>query len=140
MTMSNAVPYLFFPGTCREAFAFYEKTLNGKMLAMMAASEAPPTDQNMMGDPNLIMHACLDLPGGGRLMASDSPAQYYQKPQGFSVSIHPTSAKEAERLFAVLSEGGQVTMPMEKTFWAERFGCCVDRFGTPWMINCEKDA
>jgi len=75
------------------------------------------------------------------LMGSDNhPAQPYEGVKGCSVSLSVDSIKEAERIFAALSDGGQVTMPLAQTFWAVRFGMLVDRFGVPWMINCEKDA
>jgi PhnB protein len=72
------------------------------------------------------------------LMASDAPDGRYRKPQGFSVSLGVDAPADAERIFAELSEGGSVTMPMEETFFAARFGMLTDRFGTPWMVICEK--
>ncbi len=71
-------------------------------------------------------------------MASDAPPQYHKTPQGFSVSLHVKTEDEAERIFKALAEGGTVTMPLEKTFWAARFGMLTDRYGTPWMINCDQ--
>jgi PhnB protein len=73
-------------------------------------------------------------------MASDAPPDRRQKPQGFSVSVHIEDEKEAERLFEALADGGTTTMPFAETFWAKRFGMCVDRFGTPWMVNCAPEA
>ncbi len=138
--MKGPVPYLFFQGNCRDAFEFYAKALGGKILAMMKNSDAPKEHQAQMGPADSVMHACLELPGGGLLMASDSPPEYYRPAQGFAVSVHPASIAEAERVFGALSDGGQVTMPLGQTFWAARFGMCSDRFGTAWMVNCEKDA
>jgi PhnB protein len=74
------------------------------------------------------------------LMASDAPANKFSKPQGFSVNLGFRDAAEAERAFQALSKDGQVTMPLQQTFWATRFGMFVDRFGIPWMINCEAAA
>jgi PhnB protein len=86
-----------------------------------------------------IMHARLVV-GDQVLMASDSPPEMYQKPQGVHVSLHVDEPANAARIFQALSEDGTVTMPFEKTFWAAGgFGMCVDRFGTPWMVNCEKE-
>jgi PhnB protein len=82
------------------------------------------------------MHATLEMKGQS-LMGADSPPGQYAKPQGFSVSLHTQDIAESERVFSALSEGGQVFMPLQETFWAKRFGVVVDRFGTPWMVNCE---
>jgi PhnB protein len=73
-------------------------------------------------------------------IASDSPPEYYAKPAGLFVSIHLQDPEEADRIFYALAENGSVTMPIEKTFWAARFGMLVDRFGTPWMVNCDLPA
>jgi len=126
--------YLFFDGTCADAMRFYERTLGGK-LTLMTHAESPMAAQTPPGSADRIMHARLDF-DGGMLMASDSMAgQTYEGMKGFSLSlIYPTAA-EARRMFDTLAQGGQVTMPMDKTFWAEAFGMLVDRFGTPWMVN-----
>jgi len=126
--------YLFFDGTCADAMRFYERTLGGK-LALMTHAESPMAAQTPPGSADRIMHARLDF-DGGMLMASDWMAgQPYGGMKGFSLSlIYPTAA-EARRMFDTLAQGGQVTMPMDKTFWAEAFGMLVDRFGTPWMVN-----
>jgi PhnB protein len=83
------------------------------------------------------MHACLKV-GDSMLMASDFAPGEAQTPQGFAVSIHIEDPEEADRVFAALSEGADVRMPIQETFWALRFGMLTDRFGTPWMINCQK--
>ena len=126
--------YLFFDGNCADAMRFYERTLGGK-LQLMTHGESPMAAQTPPGSANRIMHARLEL-DGRLLMASDSMVgQPYEKMKGFSLSlIYPTVA-EAQRMFAALAEGGQITMPIGKTFWAEAFGMLVDRFGTPWMVN-----
>jgi PhnB protein len=84
------------------------------------------------------MHACLRI-GDQRLMASDEPPAQRQVPQGFAVSLHIDGVAEAERVFAALSEGGEVAMPLGETFWARRFGMFTDRHGTRWMVNCPRD-
>jgi PhnB protein len=84
----------------------------------------------------MIMHARMSLPGGSVLMASDAPPEHVQKPQGFSISLTITDVADAERKFNALADGGTVTMPFAKTFWAKGFGMCVDKFGIPWMVNC----
>ncbi|MGZ5095601.1 MAG: VOC family protein, partial [Burkholderiales bacterium] len=88
---------------------------------------------------NKIIHARLVV-GDEVLMGSDAPPDRFQKPQGFSVSIQINKPADAERIFKALAENGTVQMPFEQTFWAFRFGMCVDRFGIPWMVNCEKAA
>jgi PhnB protein len=85
-----------------------------------------------------IMHARLDLPDGGQLLGSDAPGGRYKTPQGFSVSLEIETPEAADRVFAALGEGGTITMPIEETFWAKRFGMLTDRFGIPWMIDCMK--
>jgi PhnB protein len=126
--------YLFFDGNCADAMRFYERTLGGK-LQLMTHGDSPMAAQTPPGSANRIMHARLEL-DGRFLMASDSMVgQPYEGMKGFSLSlIYPTVA-EAQRIFAALADGGQVTMPIAKTFWAEAFGMLVDRFGTPWMVN-----
>ena len=133
--MSQLDTYLFFDGTCADAMRFYERTLGGKIEMMLTHAESPMADKTPPGSADRIMHARLAIDGGA-LMASDSMAgQPYGGMKGFSLSlIYPTVA-DAKRVFNALAAGGQVTMPMEKTFWAETFGMLVDRFGTPWMIS-----
>lgn len=133
---SSSCTYLFFPGTCREAFELYEDCLGGKIEAMMTHADAPPGEVPPGVTPESVMHACLQI-GKYVLMGSDSPAEYYEKPQGFSVQIAIDDPERAEQAFNRLAEGGQVQMAFGETFWAYRFGMLVDRFGIPWMINCD---
>ena len=86
---------------------------------------------------NKIMHARMSI-GDQVVMASDSPADRFNKPQGFDLNLSVEKPEEADRIFKALSEGAQITMPIAETFWAQRFGVLVDKFGTPWMVNCEK--
>ncbi len=130
------VPYLLFNGNCAEAFKFYEQTLGGKIEAIMnfagspAAEHAPPE----WGDK--VLHASMTV-GDQHLMGSDAPPGNYQQPQGLSVSISVNDRDKAEQIFNALAQDGKTTMPFQKTFWAAGFGMCVDRFGIPWMVNCE---
>lgn len=135
----SACPYLYFPGSCRAAFELYADCLGGKIQAMMPHAEAPPGEVPADVPAHSIMHACLQV-GKWTLMGSDCPPEYYETPQGFSVQITIGSVQHAESAFQRLAEGGQVKMPFAKTFWADRFGMLVDRFGIPWMINCNVQA
>jgi PhnB protein len=130
-------PYLMFDGQCRAAFEFYEQCLGGKDLTVMTYGEAPEPNQMPPEWHDKIMHASLKLENLS-LMGSDyCPPDQYQKPKGISVSINLSDPSKAESLFQALSENGEITMPLQETFWATRFGMLVDRFGIPWMINCE---
>ncbi|MDQ6684795.1 MAG: VOC family protein [Pseudomonadota bacterium] len=135
----NLNTYLSFDGTCAEAMRFYEKTLEGgKLEGMMKWSEMPGAGAEAQNAGDRIMHASLSLPGGRSLMASDCrPGQPYQKMQGITLSLGFASLDEAKKIFDALAVGGQVTMPLQKTFWSEGFGMLTDRFGTPWMANVE---
>lgn len=127
--------YLTFNGNCAEAMRFYERTLKGKIEMMLTFADAPDADQYPPAVAKQIMHSTLAI-DGHRLMASDSmPGQPPTGMQGFSLSLGYDSAAEAKKTFDALSAGGQVTMPMQATFWAETFGMLVDRFGTPWMLS-----
>jgi PhnB protein len=128
-------PYLFYQDTCEAAFNFYAKVLGGKIDAMIRVSEAPEDMPGAAGREKTIMHARMSLPGGSVLMASDAPPEHFHKPQGFSISLTLTDTSEAERKFNALADGGTVTMPFAKTFWAKGFGMCVDKFGIPWMVS-----
>ena len=135
-------PYLTFNDSCEAAFKYYAEHLNGTIVDMMRVGDAPPMEDGAAYDkPDNIMHAMMTI-DGVTLMGSDAMERYcpYEKPQGIAVALHVDSAAEAERVFGVLADGGTITMPLDKTFWAVRFGTVTDRFGVPWMINCEKDA
>jgi PhnB protein len=129
-------PYLTFNGDCAAAFEFYARCLGGKIEAMMTHRGSPMEAQTAPEWLDKVMHARLVV-DGDVLMGSDSPPDYFQQPQGFSVTINVDDPSKADRVFAALSEGGQVRMPIQETFWAKRFGMLVDRFGVPWMVNCE---
>jgi len=127
-------PYLIFNGQCAEAFNHYAQCLGGKIEMMLKQGDAPIAARIPAERHNNIMHAQLSV-GQWVLMGSDAPEEHYEKPQGFSVTLSVEQPAEAERLFAALSAGGNVTMALQETFWAKRFGMFVDRFGIPWMIN-----
>lgn len=129
--------YLNFDGHCEDAFKFYEKALGGKIEAVLPFAGTPAEEFAPPEWANKIMHAKLVV-GDGVLMGSDSPPGMFKPMQGMSVAYHVDDPAEAEKVFAALADGGNVTMPIEETFWARRFGMLVDRFGTPWMINCDK--
>lgn len=133
----QANPYLTFSGQCREAFEFYARVLGGKIETMMPARGTPAEAHVPPEFRDKILHARLTL-DGAIIMGADSPPDQFAKPQGFSVALHVKTPAEAERIFNALSQGGSVAMPLGETFWAARFGMCTDRFGTPWMVNCEK--
>ncbi len=136
--MAQFEPYLSFDGTCAEAMRFYEKTLGGKIEMMMTYGEVPPTPGQPApsGDAaKRVMHASLTLEGD-RIMASDMPAGMpFEGMKGMTVSLAYPDPARGKAIFDALSAGGKVAMPYQKTFWAEGFGMCTDKFGTPWMIN-----
>lgn len=127
----KASAYLNFDGNCAEAFRFYEKTFPGTGLHIMTQGDMNKEAKAPQKD--WAIHAFLKI-GDTDIMASDVFNFGYTKPAGFHVAINVDTPAEAERVFKALSEGGQVTMKMEETFFAHRFGQLVDRFGTPWMI------
>jgi len=132
-------PYLTFAGRCEEAFKFYEKALGGKIQAMMTAVGTPMEKQMAPEWRDKIMHARMTV-GDTVLMGSDAPPDRAAPMQGFSICLGFDGVAEAERAFNALSEKAAITMPIQETFWAQRFGMLIDQFGTPWMINCEKRA
>ncbi len=132
-------PYLSFHGNCAEAFKFYEQSLGGRMLSMFKYGEMPAGEPIPAELRDQVMHARLSI-GDAELMGADSPSDQYQAPAGITVSLHLNDTVEAERIFGALAEGGVVQMPIQETFWAVRFAMLTDRFGVPWMINCEKTA
>ena len=133
----KVTPYLSFNGTCEEAFRLYAGVLGGKIVFSMTFGESPMADQAPPGWEKKIMHTTLALQDQV-LQGSDMAPGHYRKPQGITLSLNLADAVEAERIFAALADQGTVQMPMQETFWAHRFGQVTDRFGTPWMINCEK--
>ncbi len=129
-------PYLNFNGNCAEAFKFYEKVFDGKNFMSHTFGGSPMASQVPPDAAGKLMHARMDI-GSDTLMGSDAIGGRYHTPDGMSVSLNIDEPAEADRIFTALSEGANIQMPIQKTFWAERFGMLVDRFGIPWMINCE---
>jgi PhnB protein len=128
-------PYLDFKGDCEAAFTFYERCFGGQLGTFFRYGGSPMADQVPDDWSGKIMHASVTLPGL-ELNGGDVAPGRYEEPKGFSLSVQLAGAEEAERVFHELADGGRILMPLEKTFWAERFGMVVDRFGVPWLINC----
>lgn len=130
-------PYLNFNGNCEEAMQRYAEILGGEITAMMRFDEMPG-EQHFPDDmAKKIAHARLVV-GGTVLMASDAHASHYAPMQGSLVTLNIPEPDKAEAVYQALLDGGSAVMPLEETFWAHKFGILVDRFGTRWMINCEK--
>lgn len=128
--------YLFFDGRCEEAIEFYKRTLGAKVETLMRFKESPEPPRPGMcppGSEDKVMHASLRI-GETTVMASDGRCNGKPSFQGFSLSLSAKDAAEADRLFAALGDGGQVQMPLAKTFFSSRFGMVADRFGVSWMI------
>jgi PhnB protein len=128
--------YLSFKGDCEAAFKYYVEVLGAKLGLLFSYANSPMADVVPEGWENKIMHGSVTI-GGKLFEGADAPPERYEKPQGFSLSLNVPTAEEAERLFGKLGDGGRVLYPIAKTFWSERFGMVVDRFGIPWMISCE---
>jgi PhnB protein len=129
-------PYLFFEGRCEEAIAFYQKTLGAEKTVMMYykdSPEPPPPGCVPVGCENKVMHAQIRI-GETVIMASDGRCTGKPAFQGFALSLAVSDEAEADRFFAGLAQGGQVQMPMGKTFYSKRFGMVMDQFGMFWMI------
>jgi PhnB protein len=129
-------PYLFFGGTCRAAFTRYHEIFGGELF-MMPMSDVPDGQAPPGADGDLIIHAALMI-DGSMLMASDDPTGDGGPMKGITVSCNVADVAEADRVFNALSEGGQVTQPLEETFFSPKFGMCVDKFGTPWMVSVDQ--
>jgi PhnB protein len=129
----NIEPYLSFDGRCEEAIEFYRKTLGAEVVNLMHFKESPDQDHIPPGSENKVMHATVRI-GSTTLMVSDGRCTGEPKFTGFSLSIAVPNEAEADRLFAALADGGQVQMPLVKTFFSPRFGMAADRFGVSWMI------
>ena len=131
-------PYLTFDGECEAALKFYERVLGAQVTVKMTYGETPAAEHVPPETHKLIIHSTLTI-GDQQLMAADAVPGTYAEPKGVYIAIHINGFGEARRTFDALAEGGKVEMGFEKTFWAAGFGQCVDRFGIPWMINCEQE-
>ena len=135
-------PYLFFAGRCEEAVEFYRMALGAEVTMLMRykdSPEPPPPGKLPPGSENKVMHASLRI-GDATVMASDGFSSGQPSFRGFSLSLNVPDEARAEALFAALANGGQVQMPLSKTFWSPRFGMVTDRFGVGWMINVPSTA
>ena len=126
-------PYLFFEGRCREALEFYKKTLGAELLMSMKFSESPDPQACAEVPGDSIMHCTIRI-GNSTIMASDGRSSGKAAFSGFALSVTPATDEQARRMFADLSAGGQVQMPLAKTFFASTFGMCADKFGVSWMV------
>ncbi len=126
-------PYLFFDGKCDEAIAFYKNAVGANPTMLMRFKDAPDKSMVTPGTENKVMHAQVEI-GDAKVLMSDGRCQGKTNFQGFSLAISAPNEAEADRMFGALAEGGQVTMPMAKTFFSPRFGMLTDKFGVGWMI------
>lgn len=131
----SITPYLTFNGNCAEALQFYAKTLGGRVVFSQNFGDGPMAGQ-FPEIADQIMHSALEI-GDDTILACDNGAGDYRPPNGISITLSLADFEGARRVFDALAEGGSVSMPFEKTFWAEGFGMVRDRFGIPWMVNVD---
>ncbi len=137
--MIGIEPYLNFNGNGKEALAFYEKALDGQVLFSQTFGESPMADQTPEDYKGKLMHAVFQA-GNIKFMASDNPPGMDAKTgTNVSLSLHSSTIPEIEKAFNGLAEGGTVIMPLQETFWAQRFGMLTDKYGIQWMFNVEKE-
>jgi len=130
-------PYLMFHGQCEEAFKLYERVTGGKVVAMLLHEGSPAENHVPPEWKKKVMHARLQS-GDEFLMGSDAPPDHQQPSQGYSVTLRVDTPEEAERIYHGLSEGGTIRMPLDKTFFAQKFGMFADKFGIPWIWSSAK--
>src|SRR5206468_6141143 len=138
MTNSNMLvqPYLFFGGRCDEALEFYRSAVGAEVEMLSRFKDAPEPGMTQPGMEDKVMHASFRI-GETTLMASDGRCEGQPRFEGFSLSIVVPDEQKAESVFNALADGGKVTMPLEKTFWAPKFGMLEDRFGVGWMVSVQ---
>jgi PhnB protein len=129
--------YLNYGGNCRQAFEFYAAHLGGRITSLVTHGEMPGAGDVPPDRRDAVLHARIDL-GGTTILGADVPADRFQPMRSAYLSLLLDSSEEAERVYALLSEGGQIFMPMEETFFAHRFAMLRDRFGTSWMLLHER--
>ncbi len=134
----NLSPHLVFNGQCREAFKLYEQVLGGQIVTMLTYGDSPMAERVSPEQQDRIVHASMTL-GDGVLSGVDALPGDFERPQGFYVLLHPSHAEEAERVFQLLAENGEIRIPTQKTFWSPCYGVLADRFGIPWEISCEAE-
>ena len=130
---------LRFNGRCREAFEFYERSLGAKITFMLTWAASPMAAQAPQGWGEKILHSRITL-GNADLIGGDVQPHEYEIPKGFSILLNMDDSDEGQRVFNSLAEKGTVIIPIQKTFWAARYGMVTDQFGIPWEINCEQPA
>jgi PhnB protein len=136
--MSGVETYLTFHGNCADALSYYEKTLGATVEFKMTFGESPMGAETPPDSMDKVMHSSMRI-NGQRIMASDNmPGQPNDGMHGFTLCLIYENVPDGEKAFEALSVGGTVVMPMQETFWVERWGSLVDRFGTPWMVNAGK--
>ena len=128
--------YLSFKGDCEEAFRCYERTFGGQLGTIFRYAGSPMAGDVPADWQDKVMHTTLTV-DGQVLNGGDVAPNLFERPQGFSMSITMKSEADTERVYSELAKDGRVIMALQKTFWAARFGHVVDRFGIPWLINCE---
>jgi len=129
-----------FDGNCEAAFNYYAGHLGGKVVTLMKFGDSPMAASIPATHRDKIVHARYDV-AGQTLMGTDcTPDHPYQPIRCAHIAIQLTDEAEAERIFKALADDGNVQMPLQQTFWAHRYGAVVDRFGVPWMVNCDKPA
>ena len=133
MPTTQVQPYLFFDGRCDEALEFYRRALGAEVTMLMRFKESPDREMVTPGTEDKVMHCSFQV-GDAMVMASDGRCEGRPAFQGFALSIAVPTEAEAERRFAALADGGQVQMPLGKTFFSPRFGMVADRFGVGWMV------
>lgn len=135
----QTTPYLNFQGNAREAMEFYRDVLRGEIVSMFSYGESPMAADMPAESHDGIMHSYL-VANGAEIMGADGPPREGKGANNVQVALMVEDVGEAERIFAALSEGGEVSMEMQQTFWVERFGMCVDRYGIAWLVNGGKEA
>lgn len=128
-------PYLHFSGNCEEAFQFYKKALSGKITYIGYYGDSPMADHFGPDFAKKVMHITLEF-GGQLLHGCDAPSDMQGKMQGITLCVEDSDLVASEKLFQSIAEGGNITMPFQKTFWSAGFGMLNDKFGVPWMVNC----
>jgi len=131
--------YLNYGGNCRQAFEFYQEHLGGKITMLTTHGEQPGASNVPPDWSKAVLHARIDL-GGTTILGADIPPDRFQPMRSAYLSLMADSVENAERMYTLLSDGGQIFMPMEETFFARRFAMLRDRFGTSWMILHEREA
>jgi PhnB protein len=128
---------LVFNGECDRAFTLYQECLGGIVSFRLTWGDSPMADQAPADWRDKVLHATFTVDGTA-FSGGDVLPGAYERPQGFQLQLNVDDVATAERIFARLADGGRVTVALQQTFWAKRFGALVDRFGIPWAINCEE--